>query len=72
MKKVIATVAAFFLVGTLTMNAQQEPAKKEGAKKEQKEGDKKVEHKGGKSAGTANKAENNGRKNTTTAATPKN
>ncbi len=45
MKKVIATVAAFLLVGGLTMNAQQEPAKKEGAKKEHKEGEKKGEKK---------------------------
>jgi Ni/Co efflux regulator RcnB len=57
MKKVIATVAAFLLVGSLTMNAQQEPAKKEGEKKEHKEGEKKAndhksehksEHKGEK------------------------
>ena len=35
MKKVMATVAAFLLVGSLSMNAQQqEPAKKEGEKKE--------------------------------------
>lgn len=45
MKKVIATVAAFLLVGSLTMNAQQEPAKKEGEKKEHK-GENKGEHKG--------------------------
>jgi hypothetical protein len=47
MKKVIATVAAFLLVGSLTMNAQQEPAKKDGEKKEAKGGEKK-EHKGEK------------------------
>ncbi len=71
MKKVIATVAAFLLIGTLSMNAQQEPAKKDGTKKEHKEehkGDKKAEHKDG----SANKAENNGHKNTTTQASPKN
>ena len=48
MKKVIATVAAFLLVGSLTtMNAQTEP-KKEGEKKEQKKGEHKGEHKGEK------------------------
>ena len=46
MKKVIATVAAFLLVGSLTMNAQQEPAKKEGEKKENKGGEYKGEGKG--------------------------
>ncbi|HTA62954.1 MAG TPA: hypothetical protein VK835_10880 [Bacteroidia bacterium] len=50
MKKVIATVAAFLLVGSLTMNAQQEPAKKDGEKKEHKagehKGEGKEEHKG--------------------------
>ena len=46
MKKVIATVAAFMLVVgvTTSVNAQNEPKKKEGEKKEQK-GEKKGEKK---------------------------
>ena len=47
MKKVIASVAAFLLVASLTTVNAQEAPKKEGEKKEHKGGEKK-EHKGEK------------------------
>ena len=54
MKKVIATVAAFLLVGSLTtINAQTEP-KKEGEKKEHKKGEHKEK---GEKAGEKKAAE---------------
>ncbi len=80
MKKVMATVAAFLLVGSLSMNAQQEPAKRDtshhhqGNGQHQGNGEHKgngEHHQGGNGEHKGN-GENKKAENSTTTATPKN